>query len=106
MTTFSTLLGFLNICAGLLLVASLIFFLGGFVRYLILLGTERRNLGLAMMFWGVTILFVLVVLLAVINILQGTLAFLLGIGIALFICFAIVISLARLKPGGAEKAEY
>jgi hypothetical protein len=106
MTTISTLLGFFNICAGIMLTAALLLFIGGFIRYLILLGTERRNLGLVLMFWGMTILFVLVVLLAIIDVLQGAFAFLLGIAIALLICFAIVIGLAKIKPDGGAPAEH
>ena len=97
MTTIASLLGFFNICAGLLFVAALLTFLAGFIRYLILLGNDRRKDGLAMMYWGITILFVLVVLLGIVNTLQGPLAFLIGAGVALFIVFAILVSMGKEK---------
>ena len=93
--TASLFLGFFNICAGLMVVAAFLVFIGGFLRYLVVLGTDHRKEGLNYMVWGVTILFVLVVLLAIVNMLQGPLAFVIGIAIALFVCFAIVLSLAK-----------
>jgi hypothetical protein len=102
MTTIASLLGFFNICAGLMFVAAILAFLGGFIRYLVVLGTERRTEGLATMYWGITILFVLVVLLGIINTLQGQLSFLIGAGLALFIAFAIIALLARPKKAEEE----
>jgi hypothetical protein len=93
--TVSTFLGLFNICAGLMIVASVLSFVGGFIRYLVVLGTERRIEGLKLMHWGVTILFVLVALLGIINILQGPISFIIGIVVILFLCFAVVLALAK-----------
>jgi hypothetical protein len=68
--TVSALLGFVNISAGIILVAALLPFFGGFIFYLVVLGNERRKNGLVLMVWGVLILFVLVVLLGIVKILQ------------------------------------
>lgn len=100
MSTVSIFLGLFNICAGLMVVAALLFFLGGFLNYLILLGTERRKEGLVLMVWGVVILFVLVVLLGIIDILQGPFFFLLAIGLVIFLAIVAVLSI---KPGSSEK---
>jgi asparagine N-glycosylation enzyme membrane subunit Stt3 len=100
MDTISTFLGFFNVCAGLLVVAAFLAFFGGFIRYLVVLGTERRKEGLKLMFWGITILFVLVVILGVINILEGPISFLIGVAIILFLCFVAVLSIGS-KGGNA-----
>jgi hypothetical protein len=97
--TVSTFLGLFNICAGLMVVAALLFFAGGFIQYLVLLGTERRREGLKLMTWGIIILFVLVILLGIINILQGPISFLIGIIAILFVCFVIVLAIG--KSGGS-----
>ena len=95
MPTIATFLSFFNLCAGLMIVAAFLSFSGGFVGYLVLLGTERRKEGLALMMWGVVILFVLAVLLAIVNVLQGPLTFILGIGLAIFVCVVVVLALSR-----------
>jgi hypothetical protein len=102
MTTIATFLGFFNVCAGLMFVAAFLTFIGGFIRYLVVLGTERRNSGLATMYWGITILFVLVVLLGIVNTLQGPLFFINGGAVALFIIFAILVVLSKPKPPEPE----
>ncbi len=100
--TVATFLGLFNICAGLMIVAAILIFVGGFVQYLVLLGLEKRTEGLKLMFWGVTILFVLVVLLGIINILQGPIFFIIGVFIILFLCFVAVLALAKAgKPSAA-----
>ena len=78
-----------------MIVPAFLFFIGGFIQYLVLLGTERRIEGLKLMHWGVMILFVLVVLLGIINALQGPISFLLAIGVVLFLCFVAVLALAK-----------
>src|SRR5665213_3593881 len=97
MTTLSTFLGFFNILAGLMLVAAVLSFVGGFIRYLVVLGNVKRKDGLVFMVWGIAILFVLVVLLGIVNILQGPFFFLLSIALVLFVCFVLVIALSRVK---------
>jgi hypothetical protein len=102
MTTITSFLGFFNICAGLLFVAAVLTFIGGFIQYLVVLGNEKRKDALATMYWGVTILFVLVVLLGIINTLQGPLAFIIGAGVILFITFAIIVVLSKPKEAEPE----
>jgi hypothetical protein len=68
--TVSQAFGFFNIFAGLMLVAGLLLFFGGFISYLTRLGLEGRVQGLRYMYWGETVLFVLILMLAVIHYLQ------------------------------------
>jgi len=104
MATISILLGFFNIVAGLMLVAAFLYFLAGFIRYLVLPGTEKRNEGLALMMTGVIILFTLVVLLGIIDTLQGTLSFLIGIALVIFLCIVAIVLFS--KSGGASTPEH
>ena len=46
---------------------SILAFVGGFVLYIIRLGTDRRREGLIIMEWGVTMLFVVVILIFILN---------------------------------------
>lgn len=93
--TLAIWLGFVNVCAGIMLVTALLTFIGGSIRYFVLLGTERRKDALATMFWGINILFVLVVLLGIVDMLQGPFIFVIGIGVLLFLVFAVVSSFAK-----------
>jgi hypothetical protein len=68
--TVSRFVGFFNVFAGVMLVASLIAFVAGFGLYLVRLGTVYRKDGLDIMVWGIAILFVLVVLLGIAQIIQ------------------------------------
>jgi hypothetical protein len=102
MPTISILLGLFNVFAGVMVVASFLAFMGGFVRYLVLLGTERRKEGLVLMVWGIVILFVLVVLLAIVNFLQGPLFFILAAAAAIFVCIVIVLSI---NPSAGPKTD-
>jgi hypothetical protein len=60
-------LGFFNLLVGFMLVASLLFFIGGFIMYLIRLGTwpTYRDTAIELMEWGVSILFTVIVLLTI-----------------------------------------
>ena len=104
--TFSTFLGLFNICAGLMVVAAFLTFAGGFIQYLVVLGTEKRKEGLSYMMWGVNILFVLVVMLGIINILQGPISFIIGIVVILFLCFVVVLSISKSKGSGHPPSEH
>ena len=95
-----TFLGFFNICAGVMIVASIIAFGGGFIQYLVRLGTEEREEGLEVMAWGATILFVLVVLLGLINTLQTY--FVMAVG-ALIVLFVVLFAVAVANRGGGEE---
>ena len=68
--TLTQAFGFFNIIVGLMIVASFIFFFGGLAGWLARLGLENRVEGLVSMYWGVTILFVLVIMLGIVNFLQ------------------------------------
>ena len=68
--TLAQAVGFLNILVGLMLVAAILFFVGGFMGWITRLGLTGRDQGLKFMSWGVSILFVLVVGLALIRFVQ------------------------------------
>lgn len=50
-----------NLFAGILVASSIVFFIGGFILYLSRLGRPYRDVGLNIMQWGVTMLFIAVV---------------------------------------------
>lgn len=85
--TVSQAFGFFNILVGLMLVAALLFFFGGFIAYLSRLGLENRVQGLRYMYYGITILFVLVILLAIVHYLQFHPAVVFGIVAVLIVIF-------------------
>lgn len=71
METVSAAFGVFNIVAGIMLTASLICFFGGFGAYLFRLGLDSRNQPLKYMEYGVSILFTLIVLLAIVQFIQS-----------------------------------
>ncbi len=104
--TLSAAFGLFNIVVGIMLVIAFLSFFAGLTGYLTRLGLENRIDGLRAMHWGVTILFVLVILLAIVNFLQFHTTFLLavvGIIVVVFAAWAIVKSVQEAKP--AEKKE-
>lgn len=98
--------GTFNILVGLMLVASLLTFGGGFMMYIARLGTEHRVDGIRYMEWGVNILFVLIVLLAIVKFIQGNagLASFL-VGIAIVGGFAWLVA-STVQQGGEEHEEH
>ncbi len=66
----SAVLGLFNIIVGLMLVAAFLMFFGGLAGYLSRLGLVGREQGLHYMNWGVTILFVLIILVGIVQFLQ------------------------------------
>lgn len=68
--TIAAIAGLFNSTAGLMLVAGVGLFIGGYIEYLSHLGTEVRVKGLKKMEWGVMILFVLILMLFVVGLLQ------------------------------------
>jgi hypothetical protein len=105
--TFSHAFGFFNVIVGLMIVAAFIFFFGGLAGYLARLGLENRTDGLMAMYWGVTILFVLVVVLGIVHYLQfnpGVVFTIIGILIVGLIGWAVVN--AVWEGGGDEKAKH
>src|SRR3989344_9367876 len=61
------ILAFFNLFTGLMLTLSLVFFIGGFIIYLVRLGTwpTYREDAVELMKWGVSILFTLILILGV-----------------------------------------
>ena len=84
--------GFFNIFTGLLLVGGILIFIGGFFSYLAHFGLPHRDEGLHKMQTGITMLFVLVIILGVIQFVRTnpslTMTILGGLGIML--CIIIV----------------
>jgi len=62
-TSVSEVAGLFNIMAGFMFVAAFAVFAGGVITYFVHFGNQERLEGIALMEWGVAILFVLVVLL-------------------------------------------
>lgn len=98
------ILGLFNIFVGLMLVASFLLMGGGFIAWFVRLGTNLtyRDEAIMYMKWGVTIMFVLVVLLAFVKFVQEHTAgamFLLGIVVVLAVIWLV------LKVATAPKEE-
>ncbi len=96
-------LSFFNLLVGLLLVASLLLFLGGFAMYLIRLGTwpTYRDTAITLMEWGVSILFTLIVLLIVQQFLLRNLFVAVSLAstiIIIVVAWVIVQDIATAKP--------
>ena len=69
--TVSQFFGILNATAGVMLLAGVLIFIGGFIIYLSKLGTVSRSEGIYIMQWGVITLFVLAVMLSIIELIQS-----------------------------------
>ncbi|MDP3646053.1 MAG: hypothetical protein Q8R25_03120 [bacterium] len=94
-----------NIFVGLMVVSAIIAYAAGLITWMILLGTVGRSRGIRIMEWGVVILFVLVVLLAIVQFFVGhpaaaTLA--VSAVIAVFIGYIV---LEVIKSSGGEEKE-
>ena len=110
MPTTLQVLSFFNLIVGLMLVASLLFFVGGFIQYLIRLGTwpTYRTESIHLMEWGVTILFALVVLLAIQQFLVRNLVVavsIVGMILILVLIWLIVAAIWSEKPAAPEREE-
>lgn len=70
-TSVSEVVGLFNIVVGFMFSAAFVTFLGGFVSYLVHFGNQERAVGVKTMEWGVSILFVLVILLGGAQFFQG-----------------------------------
>ena len=90
-------LGFFNLFIGLMLTVSILLFIGGFATYLVRLGTwpTYRTQAVEIMMWGVSVLFVLVVVLGA----QQFLAAHLAVAVSI-IAFIIVAGVAWLVYKG------
>ena len=84
-------LAFFNLFAGVMLTLSLILFLGGFIFYLVRLGTwpTYREQAIELMKWGVTTLFVLILILGIQQFLMRNL--LVAVSIGALILIALVM---------------
>lgn len=84
-------LGFFNLIVGLMVVLSVTLFLGGFIIYLIRLGTwpTYRTQALRIMSWGIAVLFTLIIILAVQQFLARHV--LVAVSIAAFIIILVVL---------------
>ncbi|MBI5470086.1 hypothetical protein HY968_02075 [Candidatus Kaiserbacteria bacterium] len=104
--TLAQAVGLLNVLVGLMLVAAILFFVGGFIGWITRLGLTGREQGLQFMSWGVSILFVLVIGLGLIRFVQfHTQLVLMLLALALVALAAYVaIQIAR-SSGEAEETK-
>ncbi len=104
--TFVQVVSIFNIFVGLMVVAAFLAYVSGLIIYLVNTGLIGRSRGIDGMQWGVVILFVLAVLLAIVRFVQQHTALATAIAstlIALFIIFAVIYVFAQ---GGEEKEEH
>jgi len=99
--------GLFNIMVGLMLVAAFLLFFGGLGMWFARLGTwpTYRDEGISLMQWGVGVLFVLAILLAVVQFVQkhaALAAFLVGVVIVI----GVAILLAKAQQAGGEDNEH
>ena len=105
--TFSQAFGFFNVVVGLMIVAAFLLFFGGLTGHLTRLGLESRIEGLNVMYYGVTVLFVLVVLLGIVHFLQFNPTAIFTIIALLIIALIAWIAINALSEGGGdEKAKH
>lgn len=67
----STIIGLFNIVVGVMFVFAVVYFVAGIIIYTANFGNAERTHGVISMEWGTMILFVLVVLLGIVQFLQG-----------------------------------
>jgi hypothetical protein len=104
--TLAQVVGFLNVMAGLILVAAILFFVGGFIGWITRLGLTGRDDGIYYMRWSVYLLFVLVVGLALINFVQFHTQLVLAIlGVVIVLVLAWVILQIAASSGGDEETK-
>ena len=96
--TLSTTVSLLNIFVGLMIVAAFLAFFGGFIAYLIRLGTwpTYRDEAIRYMEWGPAILFVLMVVLVIVRLFQyhpQAVTAILGLVIGVLVVVALLYAL-------------
>lgn len=104
-----TVIALFNIVVGLMLVASILFMVGGLALWYVRLGTwpTYRDDAIEYMQWGVAVIFVLVVLLGVAQYVQTHMAVsLMAIGAVLAAAVVYVIGTTMLGGGGEEHEEH
>ena len=103
--TIVQVLNFFNIFVGVMLTASIIVFMGGFGAYIARLGTwpNHRDQALKFMEWGVTMMFVLVVIVAIVQFFDRNPR--IATAIAAFIVLVLVVILIAqvMKPKKKEE---
>lgn len=104
--TTTQLLAFFNLFVGVMLVASIGLFVGGFIVYLVRLGTwpTYRDEAIEVMKWGVSILFTLILILAAQQFLLSHLKVAVTIG-ALIIIAIVLQALMSASPAPPPKPE-
>ena len=102
--TTTQLLAFFNLFVGVMLTISIVLFIGGFLMYLVRLGTwpTYREEAVEVMKWGVSTLFTLVVILAIQQFLLNHLLVAVVIG-ALIILYFIFWLYMQGSSGGEKK---
>ena len=110
--TTAQVLVFFNLFAGVMLTLSLILFLGGFVMYLVRLGTwpTYRDEAITLMKYGVSTLFVLIVILGIQQFLMSHLLVAVSIGALILIflvawAFMTATAAPPAPPANGEKDE-
>ncbi len=99
--------GLFNIFVGVMVVCAFLAYIVGFIVYAVRLGTDQRVQGIRIMEWGVAILFVLVVILALIHYFQvhPQAATLVLSAIVALIIVTVIFMIATDKPAAPEKEE-
>ncbi len=100
--TVSEFFGLFNILAGLMLVAAFLLFFGGLSAYLSRLGLEGRIQGLAFMYRGTSILFVLILLLAIVNYVQYHTQIVMGVLAVIVVGLLVWLAVMAMSAGGGE----
>lgn len=104
--TLQDALGLFNIFVGVMIVMAIILFFGGVITWAVRLGTIYRHEGIRLMEWGVAVLFVVLVLLAIVKYLilhPHALTIVVSIAVGLFIAWVVF---EVMRSGGAAKEEH
>src|SRR3989344_3421566 len=96
--------GILNIFVGLMATAAILTFAAGLGYYFARLGLEGRKVGLHIMEWGVALVFVLIVLLALVRFVRLHIETVLAI-VSFVVLISIIIALIHFAAAGKEKKE-
>lgn len=102
----SAAFGMFNIVVGLMLVAAFLLFFGGLSAYLSRLGLVGREEGLKYMYWGTTVLFMLIVLLGIVNVFESNPNLMYGVVASVIIVFALWAIMKAIQEGAAAEEEH
>lgn len=106
--TFVQAIEFFNVCVGLLLTFTIIVFGAGIIVYIARFGTwpSHRDAAIKVLEWGVTLLFVLVILLAIVQAFEHHTAVALSIlAFIILILIAWLVIWAASESGGKKDAK-